>query len=96
MFSNLSARHRFLIRIVPVFLAALAIRILCAWPAFCSPELLNRLDTGTYLLPAQALAEDGRVSVESGSSELAVQRPPGYIVFPRLPYHDSRVMTNSP
>ena len=81
MFSNLSARHRFLIRILPVFLAALVIRILCAWPAFCSPELLKRLDTGTYLLPAQALAEDGRMCVEPGSPELAVQRPPGYIVF---------------
>ena len=79
--STLSVRHRFLLRIVPVFLAALAIRILCAWPALSSPELLTRLDTVTYLSPAQALAENGRMSVEPGAEELAVQRPPGYIAF---------------
>jgi len=81
MFSNLSARHRFLLRLLPVFLLALAVRVLCAIPALNSSELLKRPDTVTYLSPAQALAEDGRMSVEPGAEELAVQRPPGYIVF---------------
>ena len=74
-------KQRFLLRIVPVFLAALLIRILCAWPAFSSPELLSRLDSTTYFQPACALVEDGRLTLAPGSAEYAVQRPPGYIFF---------------
>ena len=79
MISLSPARQRFLLRIVPVFLAALAIRILCAVPALRSPELLMRLDSGTYLQPALALVQDGAMNVAPGAEEAAVQRPPGYI-----------------
>ena len=81
MFSKLSAKHRFLLRIVPVFLAAFAIRVLCAWPALQSPELLTRLDSATYFKPALALVQDGAMNVAPGVEEAAVQRPPGYIFF---------------
>ena len=76
-----SVRQRFLLRIVPVFLAALAIRILCALPALRSPELLTRPDSDTYLQPALALVQDGAMNVAPGVREAAVQRPPGYILF---------------
>ena len=82
MFSKLSATHRFLLRIVPVFLIALAIRVLCAWPALQSPERLTRLDSATYYQPAQSLWENNRVMNIAPDSDLpAVQRPPGYIYF---------------
>ena len=73
------SRHRFPLLIASVFLAAFAIRILCALPALRSPELLMRLDSGTYLQPALALVRDGSVNVAPGVAEAAVQRPPGYI-----------------
>ncbi len=82
MFSNLSANQRFLILIMPVFLTALAVRILCAWPALQSPERLTRLDSATYYQPAQSLWENHRVMNIGPDSDLpAVQRPPGYIYF---------------
>ena len=81
MISIPSDKHRFLLRIVPVFLAALLIRILYAWPAFSSPELLSRLDSATYFQPACALIEDGHLTLAPGLTEHAVQRPPGYIFF---------------
>ena len=55
MFSKISAKHRFLLRIVPVFLIAFVLRILCAWPALQSLERLTRLDSATYFQPAQSL-----------------------------------------
>ena len=86
MFSKRSATHRFLILILPVFLFALAIRILCAWPAIHSAfagsaESVMRLDSVTYCLPAQALVETGKLTMDPGSIFPAVQRPPGYIFF---------------
>ena len=82
MFSKLSANHRFLLRIVPVFLIAFVIRILCAWPALQLPERLTRLDSATYYQPAQSLCENNRVMNIGPDSDLpAVQRPPGYIYF---------------
>ncbi len=81
MFSKFSAKHRFLLRIVPVFLVAFAIRVLCAWPALQSPELLTRPDSATYLLPAYAIDENGEMTIAPDSSFPAVQRPPLYIFF---------------
>ena len=82
MFSKLSANQRFLLRIVPVFLIAFVLRVLCAWPALQSPELLTRLDSATYYQPAQSLCENNRVMNIGPDSDLpAVQRPPGYIYF---------------
>ena len=91
MFSRLSAKHRFLLRLMPVFLLALVIRVLCAVPALKEPDRLQRPDSETYLLPAYALAEDGAINTEPQhnpgvingviGSHPAVQRPPGYIVF---------------
>jgi len=82
MFSKLSANQRFLLRIVPVFLVAFVLRILCAWPALQSPERLTRLDSATYFQPAQSLCENHRVMNIAPDSDLpAVQRPPGYIYF---------------
>ena len=79
MISLSPVRQRFLLRILPVFLAALTIRILCALPALRSPDLLMRPDSATYLQPALALVEDGAMNVAPGVKEAAVQRPPGYI-----------------
>lgn len=62
MFSKLSAKQRFLLRLTPVFALALAIRVLCAIPALNEPERLQRPDSETYLLPAYALAEDGAIN----------------------------------
>ena len=82
MFSKLSANQRFLLRIVPVFLIAFVIRVLCAWPALQSPERLTRLDSATYYQPAQSLCENKKVMNIGPDSDLpAVQRPPGYIYF---------------
>jgi 4-amino-4-deoxy-L-arabinose transferase-like glycosyltransferase len=89
MFFKLSAKHRFLLRIVPVFLIAFAIRVLCAWPALQSPELLTRPDSATYYQPAQSLLEEnagrwgapGAMNIGPDSDLPAVQRPPGYIYF---------------
>ncbi len=82
MFSKLSANQRFLLRIVPVFLIAFVLRVLCAWPALQSPERLTRLDSATYYQPAQSLVENHRVMNIAPDSDLpAVQRPPGYIYF---------------
>lgn len=82
MFSKLSANQRFLLRIVPVFLIAFVLRVLCAWPALQSPERLTRLDSATYYQPAQSICEKNRVMNIGPDSDLpAVQRPPGYIYF---------------
>ena len=63
MFSKLSAKHRFLLRLIPVFVLALAIRVLCAIPALQETDRLRRPDSGTYLFPAYALAEDGEMNM---------------------------------
>lgn len=91
MFSRHSAKHRFLLRLTPVFVLALAIRVLCAIPALRAPDRLQRPDSETYLLPAYALAEDGAINTKPRHNpgvidcvvdqRPAVQRPPGYIVF---------------
>ncbi len=83
MFSKQSATHRFLRRIIPVFLVAFVIRVLCAWPALQSPELLTRLDSASYRLPARAIEENygKKMTIAPDSSFPAVQRPPGYIFF---------------
>ena len=87
-----NAGKRFLVRLLPVFALALAIRVLCAIPALTEPSRLSRPDTETYLPPAYALAEDGAINTEPqykpgvidcvvDPAQPAVQRPPGYIVF---------------
>ena len=78
-----SRKNSFLRRIVPVFLVAFVIRVLCAWPALQSPELLTRPDSATYRLPARAIEENyGKKMTIAPDSDLpAVQRPPGYIFF---------------
>ena len=81
-----TVKDKFLRRIGLVFLFALAIRILCAWPAIHSAfadsaESVMRLDSATYCLPAQALVETGKLTMDPGSIFPAVQRPPGYIFF---------------
>ena len=91
MFSKRSAKQRFLLRLMPVFLLALAVRVLCAIPALKAPDRLQRPDSETYLLPAYALAEDGAINTKPQQNpgvidcvvdqRPAVQRPPGYIVF---------------
>lgn len=90
MFSRLSVKHRFLLRLMPVFVLALVIRVLCAVPALKETDRLQRPDSATYLLPAYALAEDGEINIKPNSywatvdcyyQRPAVQRPPGYIVF---------------
>ena len=63
MFSNFSAKHHFLLRLIPVFVLALVIRVLCAIPALQEPDRLRRPDSGTYLFPAYALAEDGEMKM---------------------------------
>ena len=63
MASNLSAKHCFLLRLIPIFVLALVIRVLCAIPAFQVPDRLRRPDSGTYLFPAYALAEDGEMNM---------------------------------
>ena len=93
MIPSKSVKHRFLMRLIPVFLLALAIRVLCAIPAFQETDRLFRPDTETYLPPAYALAEDGAINTVPRNPEPgmdvdsdappqpAVQRPPGYIAF---------------
>lgn len=83
-----SEKNRFRSRIALVFLFALAIRILCAWPAFWSymvvdgdMESFMRPDSATYYFPARAFVETGRLTLDVGSDFPAVQRPPGYIFF---------------
>ena len=87
-----TAGKRFLMRLLPIFALALAIRVLCAIPAFQETDRLSRPDTETYLPPAYALAEDGAINTEPqykpgvidcvvDPAQPAVQRPPGYIVF---------------
>ena len=86
-----TAGKRFLLRLLPIFALALAIRVLCAIPALTEPGRLSRPDTETYLHPAYALAEDGAINTEPqyepgivncvADRAPAVQRPPGYIVF---------------
>lgn len=87
-----TAGKRFLLRLLPVFALALAIRVLCAIPALTEPSRLSRPDTETYLPPAYALAEDGAINTKPqytpgrrtcviDPAHPAVQRPPGYIVF---------------
>ena len=83
-----SEKNRFRSRIALVFLFALAIRILCAWPAFWSyfmgdvdMESFMRPDSATYYFPARAFVETGKLTMDVGSDFPAVQRPPGYIFF---------------
>ena len=82
-----SEKNRFRNRIALVFLFALAVRILCAWPALWSyfmggdMESFMRLDSATYYSPARAFVETGKLTVDVGSDFPAVQRPPGYIFF---------------
>lgn len=76
-----STKNSFLRRITLVFLAAYVIRILCAWPALLSPDLLTRPDSATYLQPAYSYMENGVLNLAPGSSFPAVQRSPGYIFF---------------
>ena len=87
-----TAGKRFLVRLLPIFALALAIRVLCAIPALTEPGRLSRPDTETYLPPAYALAEDGAINTKPqykpgiidcviDPAHPAVQRPPGYIVF---------------
>lgn len=83
-----SEKNRFRSRIALVFLFALAIRILCAWPALWSyfmgdvdVESFMRPDSATYYFPARAFVETGKLTLDVGSDFPAVQRPPGYIFF---------------
>ena len=82
-----SEKNRFRNRIALVFLFALAIRILCAWPALWSymgdgdMESFMRPDSATYYFPARAFVETGKLTLDVGSDFPAVQRPPGYIFF---------------
>ena len=83
-----SEKNRFRSRIALVFLFALAIRILCAWPALWSyfmgdvdMESFMRPDSATYFFPARAFVETGKLTMDVGSDFPAVQRPPGYIFF---------------
>ena len=82
-----SEKNRFRNRIALVFLFALAIRILCAWPALWSymgdgdMESFMRPDSATYFFPARAFVETGKLTLDVGSDFPAVQRPPGYIFF---------------
>ena len=76
-----STKNSFLRRIALVFLAAYVIRILCAWPALLSPELLTRPDSATYLHPAYSYMENRVLNLAPDSGFPAVQRPPGYIFF---------------
>jgi 4-amino-4-deoxy-L-arabinose transferase-like glycosyltransferase len=81
--SSKNSKNSFLRQIKLVFLAAFVIRILCAWPALQSPELLRRPDSASYLLPARAIEENygEKMTIAPDSSFPAVQRPPGYIFF---------------
>lgn len=82
-----SEKNRFRSRIALVFLFALAIRILCAWPALWSYFMdgnmgsFMRPDSATYFFPARAFVETGKLTLDVGSDFPAVQRPPGYIFF---------------
>ena len=82
-----SEKNRFRNRIALVFLFALAIRILCAWPALWSYFMdgnmgsFMRPDSATYFFPARAFVETGKLTLDVGSDFPAVQRPPGYIFF---------------
>ncbi len=83
-----SEKNRFRSRIALVFLFALTIRILCAWPALWSffmgdggMESFMRPDSATYYFPARAFVETGKLTLDVGSDFPAVQRPPGYIFF---------------
>jgi len=83
-----SEKNRFRSRIALVFLFALAIRILYAWPALWSyfkgdvdMESFMRPDSATYYFPARAFVETGKLTMDVGSDFPAVQRPPGYIFF---------------
>lgn len=83
-----SENNRFRSRIALVFLFALAIRILCAWPTLWSyfmgdvgVESFMRPDSATYFFPARAFVETGKLTLDVGSDFPAVQRPPGYIFF---------------
>ena len=83
-----SEKNRFRSRIALVFLFALAIRILCAWPALWSyfmgdvgMESFMRPDSATYYFPARSFVETGKLTMDVGSDFPAVQRPPGYIFF---------------
>lgn len=82
-----SEKNRFRNRIALVFLFALAIRILCAWPALWSymgdgdMGSFMRPDSATYYFPARAFVETGKLTLDVGSDFPAVQRPPGYIFF---------------
>ena len=77
MFSSLSVKHRFLLRLMPVFVLALAIRVLCAVPAMKETDRLQRPDSESYLLPAYALAEDGAINTEPQHNPARFHHGPG-------------------
>jgi 4-amino-4-deoxy-L-arabinose transferase-like glycosyltransferase len=77
MFSRLSAKHRFLLRLMPVFVLALAIRVLCAVPALKETDRLQRPDSATYLLPAYALAEDSAINTKPQHNPARFHHGPG-------------------
>lgn len=65
-----------------VVLAALLIRIGCALPVLLGGgEGLTRIDSGTYLNPADALLSDGVYLTGPGSGVPMTRRPPGYSVL---------------
>ena len=74
MISRHSAKQRFLMRLIPVFVLALAIRVLCAIPAFQETDRLLRPDSASYLFPAYALAEDGEMNMRP-------RNDPGKVAF---------------
>lgn len=72
-----TAGKRFLLRLLPVFALALAIRVLCAIPALTEPSRLSRPDTETYLPPAYALAEDGAINTKLQHNPARFHHGPG-------------------
>ena len=77
MFSSLSVKHRFLLRLMPVFILALTVRVLCAVPALRNSDRLQRPDSGTYLFPAYALAEDGAINTRPQYNPARFHHGPG-------------------
>ena len=77
MFSTHFAKHRFLLRLIPVFVLALTVRMLCAIPALKDSDRLQRPDSETYLLPAYALAEDGAINTKPQHNPARFHHGPG-------------------
>ena len=71
------AKHRFLLRLMPVFVLALAVRVLCAVPALKDSARLQRPDSESYLLPAYALAEDGSINTKPQHNPARFHHGPG-------------------